>query len=591
MNDTVIKDSKMPESPPLELMTQIDVGAALSAHMPGFTKCPALLQRLCKWGIRRLVYQDRINMFLAEHGQRYNFDFINHIFENLSFTYHTQHSDSQNIPATGRVIIIANHPLGALDGLALLHLVGSIRRDVKIIANDILMQISPLSGLMLPVDTMGGETGRRDVSRINTALENEQAVIVFPAGEVSRAGAKGIRDRKWNAGFLRFAERAQAPLLPIRIKARNSGFFYTCSRLNKAFSMLLLPREMFRFRGTVSFKIGELIRYDQIASLPVPRAEKAKLIRQHLYKLGKRGKPVFLTERTIIHPRDGQVIKEELMQAECLGQTADGKRILLFDTTPDSAVMDEIGRLREVTFRAVGEGTGKSKDVDQFDQHYRHLVLWDEEHGEIAGAYRLGESWRWKAGIQPNLYCSTLFDWSDDMARFWSEGLELGRSFVQPRYWGMRSLDYLWQGIGAYVRHHPEVRYLYGPVSLSATIPKRARDMLVWHYGQHYPDPDGLAQAKTPYVIDQTTKTVLAELMPGHNREQDFSVLRSQLDFIGVRVPTLYKQYTDAFETSGLRFCTFNVDATFKNCIDGLIIGDLTKLTAKKRKRYIGETL
>ena len=120
--------------------------------------------------------------------------------------------------------------------------------------------------------------------------------------------------------------------------------------------MQLLPREMFRFRGTVSFKIGELIRYDQIASLPVPRAEKAKLIRQHLYKLGKRGKPVFLTERTIIHPRDGQVIKEELMQAECLGQTADGKRILLFDTTPDSAVMDEIGRLREVTFRAVGEG-------------------------------------------------------------------------------------------------------------------------------------------------------------------------------------------------------------------------------------------
>lgn len=239
----------------------------------------------------------------------------------------------------------------------------------------------------------------------------------------------------------------------------------------------------------------------------------------------------------------------------------------------------------------MGEGTGKSKDVDQFDQHYRHLVLWDEEDGEIAGAYRLGESWRWTAGIQPNLYCSTLFDWSDDMARFWSEGLELGRSFVQPRYWGMRSLDYLWQGIGAYVRHHPEVRYLYGPVSLSATIPKRARDMLVWHYGQHYPDPDGLAQAKTPYVIDQTTKTVLAELMPGHNREQDFSVLRSQLDFIGVRVPTLYKQYTDAFEKSGLRFCAFNVDATFKNCIDGLIIGDLTKLTAKKRKRYIGETL
>ena len=591
MNDKIIKKKAIHASHDPELMTQIDVGAALSAHMSGFAKLPSLLQRLCKWGLRRLVYEGRINKFLAEHSHRSNFDFIDNIFETLSFTYHIQHSDSQTIPSTGRMIIVANHPLGALDGLALLQLVGSIRQDVKIIANDILMQIAPLSALMLPVDTMEGETGRHDLSCIHAALENEQAVIVFPAGEVSRAGAKGIKDRKWNTGFLRFAERTQAPLLPVHIKARNSWFFYTCSRLNRVFSMLLLPREMIRFSGNVSFRIGDLIPYERIASLPVMRAEKAKLIRQHLYELGKRGKPVFETEQAIIPPLDKQVIKAELAQAECLGQTADGKRILLFDYILGSAVMNEIGRLREETFRAIGEGTGKSKDIDQFDPYYRHLVLWDEEHCEIAGAYRLGESWRWEGAIPPKLYCSTLFDWSDDMARFWSEGLELGRSFVQPRYWGMRSLDYLWQGIGAYVRRHPKVRYLFGPVSLSVTVPKRARDMLVWHYGHHYPDLDGLAQARTPYVIEQSTKTSLVALMPGHNREQDFRTLRGQLDFMGVRVPTLYKQYADAFEKSGLRFCAFNVDSSFKNCVDGLVIGDLNKLTAKKRKRYIGEIL
>ena len=566
---------------------QIDVGRTLRDRVPRFAKLPSVMQSLCLCMLRKVIFEERINRFLTDYGHLHNFDFIDQILEELKFTYQIRHSDRQNIPVTGRVVIIANHPLGALDGLALLQLVGSVRRDVKIIANDILTQVSPLSGLLLPVDNLSGETHRRDILRIHNALKRDEAVIVFPAGEVSRAGANGIRDSKWSAGFLRFAEQAQAPFLPVRIRARNSSVFYMCSRLNKAFSMLLLPSEMFRFRGNVSFRIGELISHEQVASLPVVNTEKVNLFRQHLYGLGNRSKPVFFTERSIIHPLDRQQIKEELKLAECLGETVDGKRILLFDYIVDSAVIDEIGRLREETFRAVGEGTGKKKDIDQFDQYYRHLILWDEEQLEIAGAYRLGESWRWSHSIQSDLYCSTLFNWSREMPRVWAEGLELGRSFVQSRYWGKRSLDYLWRGIGAYVRRHPEVRYLFGPVSLSGNLPKRARDMLVWYYSQHYPDADKLATSRTPYLIDKTTQKSLTELMPGENRDADFSALRNQLEFCGVRVPTLFKQYADAFEEGGLRFSAFNVDPNFKNCVDGLIIGDLNKLSKKKRERYI----
>ncbi len=587
------KSVQFPESDTLfdNSMMQIDVGRTLRDHVPNFAKLPYVLQRLCLWMLRKVIFEVRINRFLADYGHLHNFDFIDHIFEELRFAYQIRHSDIQNIPMTGRAIIIANHPLGALDGLALLQLIGSVRRDVKIIANDILMQVSPLSGLMLPVDNLSGETRRRDISRIYDALKRDEAVIVFPAGEVSRAGANGIRDSKWSAGFLRLSEQAQAPLLPVRIRARNSSFFYMCSRLNKAFSMLLLPSEMFRFRGNASFRIGELISHEQIASLPVVNTEKVNLVRQHLYRLGERSKPVFLTERSIIHPVDRQQIKEELKLAECLGETFDGKRVLLFNYCVDSAVIDEIGRLREETFRAVGEGTGKKKDIDQFDQHYRHLILWDEERLEIAGAYRLGESWRWGQSIQSELYCSTLFNWSREMPRVWAEGLELGRSFVQPQFWGKRSLDYLWQGIGAYVRRHPKVRYLFGPVSLSRSLPKRAQDMLVWHYSQHYSDAEKLATSRTPYLIDKSTQKSLSELMPGENRESDFSTLRNQLEFIGVRVPTLYKQYADAFEEGGLRFSAFNVDPNFKNCVDGLVIGDLHKLTKKKRERYLHSVL
>ncbi len=583
------KSIQLPESDTIfeSSVMQIDVGSTLRDRVPRFAKLPAVVQRLCLWMLRKVIFEERINRFLADYGHLHNFDFIDHIFEELKFAYQIRHSDMQNIPVTGRVVIIANHPLGALDGLALLQLVGSVRRDVKIIANDILMQVSPMSGLLLPVDNLSGETRRRDISCIHDALRRDEAVIVFPAGEVSRAGANGIKDSKWSAGFLRFAEQAQAPVLPVKIRARNSSVFYMCSRLNKAFSMLLLPSEMFRFRGNASFRIGELISHEQITSLPFVNAKKVHLVRQHLYGLGKRSKPVFLTERSIIHPLDRQQIKEELKLAECLGETVDSKRILLFDYSVNSAVIDEIGRLREETFRAVGEGTGKKKDIDQFDQYYRHLILWDEEQLEIAGAYRLGESWRWRQSIQSNLYCSTLFHWSREMSRVWAEGLELGRSFVQPRYWGKRTLDYLWQGIGAYVRRHPEVRYLFGPVSLSGSVPKRARDMLVWHYSQHYSDAENLATSRTPYMIDKRTQKSLSELMPGENRDADFSTLRNQLEFIGVRVPTLYKQYADAFEEGGLRFSAFNVDPNFKNCVDGLIIGDLHKLAKKKRERYI----
>ena len=134
---------------------------------------------------------------------------------------------------------------------------------------------------------------------------------------------------------------------------------------------------------------------------------------------------------------------------------------------------------------------------------------------------------------------------------------------------------------------HPEVRYQFGPVSLSRSLPKRARDMLVWHYSQHYPDAEKLATSRMPYLIDKRTQKSLSVLMPGENRDADFSTLRNQLEFIGVRVPTLYKQYADAFEEGGLRFSAFNVDPKFKNCVDGLIIGDLRKLAKKKRKRYM----
>ena len=506
----------------------------------------------------------------------------------MKIDYLVQHDEIRNVPTTGRVLIVANHPLGGLDGLALLRIIASLRSDVLIVVNELLMHINSLKGVFLPIDVLGQGTKKPGLSRIIDALNGEKAVIIFPSGEVSRAGPKGIRDRKWLPGFLRIAEKTSTPILPIHIGARNSMMFYLVSRLSQTLSMLMLPREMTGFKGKINFTIGQLIAINDIETVPVGHREKAQMISRHLQRIGDGKLPIFSDRKNIIHPVDRQAIRKELKTAERLGTTADNRHILLLEYAENTAVMDEIGRLREMTFRSIGEGTGQSKDVDVYDAYYRHLLLWDDEKLEIAGAYRLGEIWRWEHQDLKALYSSTLFDLQPNMEPYATKGLELGRSFVQPQYWGMRSLDYLWQGIGAYLAAHQQVQYLFGPVSLSSSFPKSARDMVAHFYTTHFPDQDRLAAAMNPYVIDPAAKALLQKRMPGYEFAADRDWLREQLGSMGLKIPILFKHYADVCMPGGVRFCGFNVDLAFNNCVDGLVMIDLCYLKPKKRTRYIG---
>lgn len=569
----------------------IDVEKALISKYPAFVDKPAPFKRSALFMLRKLVHENEINSFLDLNKDASGFEFIDRVLEYFNFSYSISNRDRENIPSSGRVVIIANHPLGALDGLALLKMVGEVRRDVKIVANDVLMNFDPIKNLFLPVDNLGKSTRKRDIERIVDALHQEQAIIVFPAGEVSRAGITGVKDDKWNSGFIRFARKANAPVLPIFIGGKNSSLFYSISYINKALSTMMLAREMFNKHSvTIPMKVGEAIPFSQIDAVPVSTVEKAKLLKKHLYRLAKNKKPLFLTEKTIAHPQSRQALKQELRDSELLGETADGKKIYLFDYQADSAVIQEVGRLREIAFRCVGEGTGDKKDLDSYDQYYRHLILWDEEELEIAGAYRLAESWKLDQAKDQGLYSATLFRYNDQMSPYFAQGIELGRSFVQPKYWGKRSLDYLWYGIGAYLRKHPDVRYMFGPVSLSNSYPKVAKDMLVWFYCHYFGDNEDLGQSFSPYHLDAETLDNMRRMFSGENYKVDFRILKEQLEFLGVSVPTLYKQYSELCEEGGVRFLDFGVDADFNYCIDGLVLVDIEYVKAKKRKRYIGET-
>lgn len=563
----------------------LNVESLFNQRFPGFLGAKPRFGRRLLHFLRHLFHERELRQFSEQYPHLEGFDFAEQVLEHFDFSYTVRAAERSHIPRSGRVIIFANHPIGTLDGLALLTLVRELRSDVKVVGNDLLTAIKPLSPLLLAVDALGGKTARESLLAIEQHLVAEGAVIIFPAGEVSRLSARGIRDRHWQSGIVRFCEKTQSPLVPIHINARNSVFFYALSLVARPLSTLWLVREMFKqTHNCVDLRIGRTIASQDLLKLPLTKKEKAKLLRKHLYRIGKSGKGVLPEQSATAAPEERAILRRHVRAGEPLGTTSDGKQIFLFHGDEDPLILREIGRLREISFRAVGEGTGKRRDSDSFDRYYKQLLLWDDDDLEIAGAYRFAPC-QWLDG-EP-LYTQTLFHFSDAMQPILAEGIELGRSFVQPRYWGRRSLDYLWYGIGAFLARHPEFRYLFGPVSLSNNYPAYAMALIVHYYRSHFPARCHYAQAHTPYHIEPQLLARCQQLLPGVDPQEEFIQLKEQLNQMQMAVPTLYKQYADLCEPGGVEFAQFNLDPQFGHCVDGLIIVDLSKLKAPKRARYL----
>lgn len=567
----------------------LNIEQSITNKFPGFNQRAPIIRNSALRILRKITREKEINAFLKEHKGNRGFDFIDRIFDYFNFSYSVSQRERNNIPAQGRVVIIANHPIGSLDGLALLRLVSEVRRDVKIVANDMLMAFEALHELLLPLDNMTRATYKQSYKSILQALNNDEAVIIFPAGEVSRASPQGIRDGKWQAGFLHFARKTESPLLPIFVSAKNSWLFYSASMLFKPLATALLAHEMFNKHSVdIKFRVGEMIPHHALESDHLADKSLIKRLKKHLYKVGKGKNSIFVTEKTIAHPEDLNQLRQEFKSAQLIGATRDNHNIFLCNYEQHPSIMREIGRLREFTFRMVGEGTGARRDLDKYDHYYRHLVLWDEEKLCIAGAYRLGEAHKIVQNKDAqSLYTAELFNLTQEMDKFLSQGLELGRSFVHPDYWGKASLDYLWQGLGAYLHHNPQVRYVFGPVSMSAQYSKYLRDLLVFYYQTYYAHEELLAEGKHPHEVQEDQLIEFQHQFSKLDREQGFSLLQEIFQQHNQKVPVLYKQYAALYEDDGYKLLSFSVDSEFGNCLDGLFIGDIEKMKAAKRARYI----
>ena len=441
------------------------------------------------------------------------------------------------------------HPSARSMELALAGLPGASR--TQIVANDLLALLEPLDGLLLPVRILGGRPSESSLIAVEQALREEQCVVVFPAGEVSRLGPAGVRDSRWRRGFLRFARATGAPVLPVRIDAHNSPLFYGVSALYKPAATALLAREMYaRRQRPLRLRIGLPL---QVADGDDVEAA-LRTVRKTLYAIGTRREAQASGFAPFARAISPARLRAAIAATELIGETCDGKEIRIARCKARDPLLLEIGRQREIAFRRVGEGTRRSRDLDAFDPHYEHIVLWDADASRIAGAYRIarGAGMLAQKGLG-GLYTASLFRYADDAIPRIAEGLELGRSFVAPEYWGSRSLDYLWQGIGAYLQRHPQVRYLFGAVSISGALSREAREQLVAYYSRYYGADalgrdDALATSNRPFAYFAAPPS-FGDL----DAATAFGVLKANLAAHGASVPVLYKQYTDLC-AGGARF-------------------------------------
>lgn len=513
----------------------------------------------------------------------------------LNVTAHST-AGAASIPPRGPLIVAANHPHGALDGLVLLDRVSRIRQDVRLIANHLLARVPDLQDLCFFVDPFERDDSmRRSLSGLRAAhlwLRRGGAVIIFPAGEVAhRRAADGIViDSPWRSTVGRLATSTAARILPVHIAGGNSPLFYAAGRLHPMLRTVLLARELLRTRGrSVSVRVGRALLPDELTAYGKTAAAATQQVRAAVDALRR---PPAADRRTrptapVAPPIPSGELADDVRNLPAVSKLLTSGT---FDVYCASAaqlprVLDEIGRLRELSFRAVGEGTGLPADLDTFDRQYLHLFVWNRERHEVVGAYRIGRTDQIVAsdGVT-GLYTRSLFRYDDVLIRRLPPALELGRSFVRPEYQrDHNALMLLWKGICAFVSRQPHYRVLFGAVSISARYGDRTRDMLMRFLEQNHLDPQlsGQVVPLRPYAATRAA----AHVEPGAPRTlEDADALTSTFESGGRGMPVLLRQYLKL----NARVLGFSVDPSFGDALDALMMIDLLRVDVRILRRYFG---
>lgn len=507
------------------------------------------------------------------------------------------------IPRQGPLVVVANHPHGLADGVVAMDFLLRARPDALVVGNRWLARIPGIRPWLVEVNPFdpkaSDSTNLAGTRRILGHLKAGGCVLVFPAGEVSSCHLRQRRvaDPVWSPQVVRLARRAGAAVLPLHLSGGNSRLFHSLGLFHPRLRTLMLLREFLAQRGKViHLRTAKPVSPAQLADHPDDE-EATSFLRLRCELLASReAKPAPVRERTaawapVIPPVKPNLIRAELesLPPADLLLSSGPFRVYRFLGAELPHTLREVGRLREVTFRAVSEGGGNECDLDPFDAWYDQLILWDDQTSQIVGGYRLGPTDR----ILPlkgkhGMYTSTLFEFKGEFFRRLDPALEMGRSFIREEYQRRpTSLPLLWRGIGRYVARFPRYHLLFGPVSVNPEYGQASKELIL-SYLRHNRTAEDLAplvRAKNPPRAMSLRDADVEVLQRCAFDLEHVSGLVSDLEPDAKAVPVLLKHY---LKLNG-RLIAFNVDEAFGGCLDGLIVVDLTKTDPKLLAAYMGD--
>ncbi len=590
----------------MSLISLEDVQTILKLKKFGF------LGRGLSWILMKVLRLKRINDEYDKTKDLPVKNFLTTVLDDFGVTYQIHEEDLKRIPEKGPFIVVANHPLGGLDGIILMKIIYELRPDFKMMGNFLLQKIEPLKDIVIPVNPFETRKdsfdSRKGIVEALRHVKSDHCLGIFPAGEVSHYNfkTKEYQDREWTEGGLKMIQKAKVPVIPLYFHARNSMFFHRMYEIHPDLQTAMLPVEMVRKRSKpVEVRIGKPISVKQQEE-HTDIKDYGSFLRSKVYMLKAfytlRKNPFknlkFLSVPAMIKSANSDEVKPIIEETpkDCIKKEIDLLHELdcllfsnyqydIFFSKADRipSILREIGRLREITFRKVGEGTNEELDLDEFDQFYHHLFLWDNEKEIIIGAYRMGmgkiiyDNYKIKG-----FYTASLFEFDEELHPFFKRTIEMGRAFITSDY-QLKPLPLflLWKGIVHVCLRNPYYKYLLGGVSISNQFSNFSKSLMVEFMRSHYFDAY-VAQYVHPKNEFKVKLNESDRDLFFHAAENDLNKFDKLIDELepSLRLPVLIKKY---FKQNA-RVIAFNVDPKFNDAIDGLMyirISDLPESTIK----------
>lgn len=571
-----------------------------------------LLKNPAASAIMKLTKINEVNALYDKVKDKKGADFFEAFIHERDVNYVVFEEDLAKIPKTGPFILVSNHPLGAIDGILMTKILSEIRPDFKIMGNFLLEKIKPMEPYVISVNPFEGNrkslhsstNGMRETLR---HLQSGGCVGIFPAGEVSNKNNafNEVRDKAWEKPALKLIKMAKVPVIPMYFHAKNSRLFYNVAKLHPDLQTLMLPSEMMNERDQpVRIRIGRPVSVKMMEEYETPE-ELGEYLQNKVYMLKsyydkRKSLPEILKipNLKLNFPllKEGNVVQniiDETPAEDILKEIKElrAKDKLLFrngnyevyftgfEHIP--SIMREIGRQRELTFRDIGEGSNLPFDLDEYDQHYHHLFLWDDEAKKLAGAYRmaLGKEIMKKQGIS-GFYTSSLFEFDQELQPFFRKVIEMGRAYITKEYQQKPlPLFLLWRGIVHVCLRNPDHKFLMGGVSISNKFSEFSKSLIIEFMRSHYFD-SAVAQYVHPKNEFKVRMKSREKNLFFDEMEADLNKLDKIIDDLEpeMRMPVLIKKYIK----QNAKVIAFNVDPSFNDAIDGLMyirISDLPEST------------